>query len=61
MTERIRRPRFGALEIEVTIDDPKAYTKPWTVAVNQRFALDTELMEYACLENEKDVPRLVGK
>ncbi len=61
MTERIRRPRFGALEITVTIDDPKAYTKPWTVAVNQRLALDTELMEYACLENEKDVPRLVGK
>ena len=61
MTERIRRPRFGALEIDVTIDDPKAYTKPWTVAVNQHLALDTELLEYACLENEKDVPRLVGK
>ena len=61
MTERFRRPRFGALEIEVTIDDPKAYTKPWTVAVNQHLALDTELLEYACLENEKDVPRLVGK
>jgi hypothetical protein len=61
MTERIRRPRFGALEIEVTIDDPKAYTKPWTVSVNQHLALDTELLEYACLENEKDVPRLVGK
>jgi hypothetical protein len=57
MTERIRRPRFGALEIDVTIDDPKAYTKPWTVAVNQHLALDTELLEYACLENEKDVPR----
>ena len=61
MTERFRRPRFGALEIEVTIDDPKAYTEavdrhrepaPW---------LDLELLDYACLENEKDVPRLVGK
>ncbi|HKH72048.1 MAG TPA: hypothetical protein VKA59_11900 [Vicinamibacterales bacterium] len=61
MTERIRRPRFGALDIEVTIDDPKAYTKPWTVSVNQHLALDTELLEYACLENERDVPRLVGK
>ena len=61
MTERIRRPRFGTLEIDVTIDDPKAYTKPWTVSVNQHFAMDTELIEYACLENEKDVPRLVGK
>jgi hypothetical protein len=61
MTERIRRPRFGALEIAVTIDDPKAYTKPWTVSVNQHLALDTELLEYACLENERDVPKLVGK
>ena len=61
MTERFRRPRFGALEIEVTIDDPKAYTRPWTVTVNQHLGLDLELLEYACLENEKDVPRLVGK
>jgi len=47
--------------VQVTIDDPKAYTKPWTVNVNQHLALDTDLLEYACLENEKDVPRLVGK
>jgi hypothetical protein len=61
MTERFRRPNFGRLEIEVTIDDPRAYTRPWTVSVHQRIALDTDLLEYACLENEKDVPRLVGK
>lgn len=61
MTERFRRPNYGTLEIQVTIDDPKAYTKPWTVNVNQRIALDTDLLEYACLENEKDVPHLVGK
>jgi hypothetical protein len=61
MTERFRRPNFGQLEIQVTIDDPRAYTKPWTVNVNQHIALDTDLLEYACLENEKDVPRLVGK
>ena len=61
MTERFRRPRFGALEIEVTINDPKAYTRPWTVTVNQHLGLNLELLEYACLENEKDVPRLVGK
>ena len=60
MTERFRRPNFGTLEIQVTIDDPKAYTKPWTVNVNQHLALDTDLLEYACLENEKDVPHLVG-
>ena len=61
MTERFRRPNFGTLEMQVTIDDAKAYTKPWTVNVNQHFALDTDLLEYACLENEKDVARLVGK
>ena len=61
MTERFRRPNFGTLEVQVTVDDAKAYTKPWTVNVNQHFALDTDLLEYACLENEKDVARLVGK
>ena len=61
MTERFQRPNFGTLEVQVTVDDPKAYTRPWTVKVNQQLALDTELLEYACLENEKDVPRLVGK
>jgi hypothetical protein len=61
MTERIRRPDFGSLDIQVTVDDPKAYTRPWTVSVNQRLGVDLDLLEYACLENEKDVPRLVGK
>jgi hypothetical protein len=61
MTERFRRPNYGTLEVQVTIDDPKAYTKAWTVNVNQHIALDTDLLEYACLENEKDVPHLVGK
>ena len=61
MTERYRRPNFGTLQVQVTINDPKAYSRPWTVDVNQHFGLDAELLEYACLENEKDVPRLVGK
>ena len=61
MTERFRRPRFGALEIQLTVNDPKAYTRPWTVNLNQRPGLDLDLLEFACLENEKDVPRLVGK
>ena len=59
--ERFRRPDYGHLEIVVTIDDPKAYTKPWTVTVNQRIMLDTELIEFVCQENEKDAPHLVGK
>jgi len=60
-TERFRRPNFGTLEIDVTIDDPKAYTRPWTVRVNQRIMLDSELIEFICHENERDVPHLVGK
>jgi len=59
--ERYRRPDFGHLEIEVTIDDPKAYTKPWTVAVHQHIMLDTELIEFVCQENEKDAPHLIAK
>jgi hypothetical protein len=52
-TERFRRVNVGTLEIEITVDDPKAYTKPWTVTINQRLMLDTELIEFVCLENEK--------
>jgi hypothetical protein len=59
--ERFRRPDFGHLEIEVTIDDPKAYTKPWTVTVYQRILPDTELIEFVCGENERSDAHLVGK
>ena len=53
VTERFRRPSFGRLEIEVTIDDAKAYTKPWTAMQRMRLLPDTELIEFVCLENEK--------
>jgi len=59
--ERFRRPDFGHLEIEVTIDDPKAYTKPWTVTVHQRIMAEAELIEFVCGENDKDETHLVGK
>jgi hypothetical protein len=52
---------FGRLEIEVTVDDAKAYTGPWTVKLNQSFKPDTDLLETICLENERDAPHLVGK
>ena len=61
VTERFRRVNYGTLEIGITIDDPKAYTKPWTIKVTQIVAPDTELLDYICLENEKDVQHLVGK
>ena len=59
--ERIRRPDYGHLEIEVTVDDSKAYTKPWTVTMKQAIVLDTELVDEICLENEKSVQRMLGK
>jgi len=58
MTERFRRPNYGRLEIEITVDDPKAYTKPWTVTFKQSIVLDTELVDEICLENEKSVRHL---
>ena len=61
ITERIRRVNFGTLEIEITVNDPKAYTKPWTVKLTQLLAPDTDLLDYHCVENEKDGPHLVGK
>jgi hypothetical protein len=51
--EEIRRPDFGHLEIRVTVDDPKAYTRPWTVTLKQRIVVDAELIDEICLENEK--------
>jgi hypothetical protein len=58
VTERFRRPNFGKLEIEITVDDPKAYTKPWTVRLAQSIKLDTDLLDFGCTDNEKDVPHL---
>jgi hypothetical protein len=56
----MRRLDFGSLEIEFTFDDPKAYTKPWTVKIPFELMPDTELLEYVC-ENEKDAPHMIGK
>ena len=61
MTERFRRVNFGRLDIDLTIDDPKVYTRPWTVTLRQRIVLDTELLDYHCNDNEKSRPHMVGK
>ncbi|PYS04651.1 MAG: hypothetical protein DMG15_09005 [Acidobacteria bacterium] len=61
MTERFRRLNLGNLEIEISIDDPKAYTRPWTVKLRQMLVADTDLLEYYCQENEKDTPHVIGK
>ena len=52
-TERFRRVNYGRLEIDVTVDDPKAYTKPFTVRVSHQLTVDQELIEFICNENEK--------
>jgi len=59
LTERFHRRDFGHIDLDVTIDDPKAYTKPWTVHFPMTME-DTELIEYVCDENEKDYQHLVG-
>ncbi|MSO21345.1 MAG: hypothetical protein EXQ56_12985 [Acidobacteria bacterium] len=61
VTERFRRLNFGRLEIEETIDDPKAYTKPFTVKHTMHLLADSEILENICNENEKDAAHLVGK
>jgi hypothetical protein len=53
IVERFRRPDFGHMQVQVTIDDPKTYTKPWTVKIPWDFVPDTELLDWVC-ENNKD-------
>jgi hypothetical protein len=59
--ERYRRVSFGRMLVEVTVDDPKFYSKPWTVTQEFTFDAETELIEYACNENNIDLPHLVGQ
>jgi len=60
MIERFRRVNYGTLEIEVTVEDPKAYTKPWTVKITHKIMLNTDLIEFICQENEKSAVHFVG-
>jgi hypothetical protein len=66
MTERWRRLSYGSMQVDITIDDPKAYTKPFSVRVHHRIAvdgpqLDSELIEFICNENNKAPQLMVGK
>jgi len=61
VTERIRRINYGTLEIQITVNDPKTFTKPWTVTLNQRLMPDTELIEFICSENNRSEAHLVGR
>lgn len=59
--ERFRRPSIGRMEIEYVIDDPKAYTKPWTVKQAWVLLPDAEPIESICEENNRDPAHMVGK
>jgi hypothetical protein len=62
VTERYRRPDFGHLEIEFTIDDPGTYAKRWKIHNTWDLApKGEEVLEYICAENNKDLQHLVGK
>jgi hypothetical protein len=60
VTERFHRIDYGHLEVDVTVDDPKAYTKPWAVKLNQFIVLNTELLDFFCTENERDAKHELG-
>ena len=57
LTERFRRVSYGRMEIDITVDDPKAYTKPWTVRHVQEIMPDGELIEFICEENQRFPPQ----
>ena len=61
VVERYTRRDFGNMEIEITIDDPGAYTEPWTVRQHARLLTDSELLEFICNENNRDLPHLPGE
>ena len=58
--EKFRRPEFGHLDVEITIDDPQAYTKPWSFPLRFEFLADTEIIEDVC-DNERDSVHAQGK
>jgi hypothetical protein len=61
VTERFHRRDFGHMDIQITIDDPKTYTKPFTYKVSQRLRPDTDLIESFCIENEKDLAHMAPR
>lgn len=58
LTERFHRLDLGHMEVQLTIDDPKTYTRPFTILLKQRLRPDSDLLESFCAENEKDSTHL---
>jgi hypothetical protein len=61
LTERFRRRDFGHMEMQVTVDDPKNYTRAFTIKVNMRLLADSDVLQYFCAENERDLAHLPGQ
>ena len=59
--ERFTRKNFGSLSMDITVDDPKTYTKPWTIHEAAHLLPDGELIEHICAENNRDPEHMVGK
>jgi len=59
VTERIRRPNFGSLDVDVTVDDKKVFTRLWTVSLHMRPLLDTEMIDFYCQDNNTDIQHFV--
>ncbi len=55
VTERLKRVNFGIMQVEIAVNDPKAYTKPWSVTIEMAFQADTTMLEEICLDDEQDV------
>ncbi len=55
VTEKLKRVNFGIMQVEITVDDPKAYTKPWTVTIEMAAQVDMPMIEEICMDNERDV------
>ncbi len=61
LTERFERKDFGHMQLRMTFDDPKTFTRAWDIAVEASLVPDTELLEFVCNENERDAQHLVGE
>jgi len=61
ITERIRRRDFGHLDVQVTLDDPKLYSKQFSIRYSVTLTPDTDILETVCVENERDAKHMVGK
>jgi hypothetical protein len=55
VTEKLTRPSLGLMKVEISVNDPKAYTRPWSVTIEMALQVDTQMLEEICLDNEQDV------